>query len=783
LRAVLVPRNTRVRRNPVAYLLALVAALITLAAVPALAAAAPFTVDGAGDAPKSVAGPICMTAEGTCTLRAAIQATNAEPDPDTIGFSSSVFDGTVEIEPASQLPVIEEPVTISGDSISHGTYKGPSVGVITPTGARGLRVQADDVTVEDLAIGGGISGIEVLEGSEGFTATGDWFGLQANGNAVPIQGMGLVLRDGADGAIIGAGEHEAETRNVFTNSQVGIEVYGASKTKILGNYIGVGPDGSGPATVGIGVDVHNGPAAKAEETEIGGILSATEAGTPVCDGACNVITTDGSTAIVIYGEATGKRSVVRGNFVGLEADGVTPVGESIYDVEVSSGATCGDGPEVTIGGTSPTEANYIVGGHVGIYAEGAENFIAAGNAIGIDAEGEPSTSPEAIGIGLCAEGVTSTAHLTGNRMALADGVLGIDSSYGHADIVGNSIEGGIAGIVTTEDNGGAGDLIQGNTITDIERQGIELVNDSNVVIGNTITRAEWSGIALDGHTTGNRVGGDAPGEANTIVESGLRGEEEDGAITMFTRRGLRNEFAANTGSGNHGAFLKLFANPIEGEIANGIAPPTVAVARQSSASGTTAPEATVRVYAKASAEPGELGAQLAVVKADAAGNWSATYAKQAVGGLITATATKEGGTSELATLVAAALDPEEEKGGGGGGDNGGGGNSGGGSTNSASGGGTTGPPPPAAIAKVAPKLKITASPKKTTTATIATFKFKATNVSGAKFECRLDGAKWAKCKSPKTYKKLKPGRHAFRVRATASGLTGAIVKYQFTVKD
>lgn len=41
---------------------------------------------------------------------------------------------------------------------------------------------------------------------------------------------------------------------------------------------------------------------------------------------------------------------------------------------------------------------------------------------------------------------------------------------------------------------------------------------------------------------------------------------------------------------------------------------------------------------------------------------------------------------------------------------------------------------------------------------------------GSKFQCSLDGKKFTKCKSPKTLKDLKKGKHSFRVRATdASG--------------
>ena len=79
-------------------------------------------------------------------------------------------------------------------------------------------------------------------------------------------------------------------------------------------------------------------------------------------------------------------------------------------------------------------------------------------------------------------------------------------------------------------------------------------------------------------------------------------------------------------------------------------------------------------------------------------------------------------------------------------------------------------------------MKITAGPKKNSTATTAKFKFKADRRRRRSSNASSTEAKWAKCTSPKTYKKLKVGKHTFRVRATASGLTGAVAKYQFTVK-
>ena len=82
-----------------------------------------------------------------------------------------------------------------------------------------------------------------------------------------------------------------------------------------------------------------------------------------------------------------------------------------------------------------------------------------------------------------------------------------------------------------------------------------------------------------------------------------------------------------------------------------------------------------------------------------------------------------------------------------------------------------------------PDTKITKGPAKSSKATTAKFKFTAT-VAGSSFECKLDNGKWAKCKSPQTYKKLKPGKHTFQVRAVAAGLKDpSPAKYKFTVKS
>jgi hypothetical protein len=95
------------------------------------------------------------------------------------------------------------------------------------------------------------------------------------------------------------------------------------------------------------------------------------------------------------------------------------------------------------------------------------------------------------------------------------------------------------------------------------------------------------------------------------------------------------------------------------------------------------------------------------------------------------------------------------------------------------------PAPPPAPAHpsdtTAPKTTITKGPKAQTTSTTAKFKFKS-NEAGSKFKCKLDKGKFKGCRSPKTYKKLKPGKHVFKVRATdKAGNVGKPAKKKFTI--
>jgi hypothetical protein len=769
---VLVGGNRACRRSRpgTALIAALSCALVALAAVPALASAL-IVVNSAGDqsgAPRCEPG----AGPGECTFRAAIEEVDASQAFNPIEFSTSVFNGEVgsdEIQLASPLPPIENPTTVIGHPVS-GAFISPTVGVVAPAGGAALTVEANGVTVEDMAFGGGAMGIEISDGATGFKAKGDWFGLKLDASADPISGVELFLGGGAESALIGG--TTTNERNVFANAATGIEVQGASQGKIRGNYIGVGPTGLGAASLETGVRITDSTTSNAYLNEIGG-LGEPEAATHECVDACNVIATDEGQAVDLSGEgvpaATGPTKI-SGDYIGLGADGTSLVGENVYGVLAApSTPGCADGPAgVTVGGPEPDEANFIEGGRDAIFAEAVEGFSAVGNVIGLAPDGAESASPEMKAIGLCAGGVTQTAHIAGNQLSLGPDTRGIESIDGRAQITGNTINGGLFGIRTAVHSEGPGDTIIDNRIKGSRHNGLLIGNDSNVVNGNIVTGSGWAGILLEGRVNHNRIGGDLAGEANAIDESQL------GAIMIFGPESSRNEIAANTGSGNEEAFIQLFGQHGGTEEPNGnIKPPEFASARQSSASGAALPGSTVRIFSKMSAEAGELGARLATVTADSSGKWTAAYPAVPPGNLVAATQTKEGGTSEVSAPIAATADPvepEKEIQGGGG-------------TSGGSLGTGTPSPVPVPAKPTTPGVKITKGPKKSSKATTAKFKFAATPAAGATFECKLDSAKWAKCKPPMTYKRLKPGKHTFQVRASVPGApTSKPAKFQFTVK-
>ena len=333
-----------------------------------------------------------------------------------------------------------------------------------------------------------------------------------------------------------------------------------------------------------------------------------------------------------------------------------------------------------------------------------------------------------------------------------DGGIGIEARFGGTDIIGNFIEGAEFGVYTTVGpNAAGGTLIEDNVIGESLANGILLEGNSSEILGNAIYKSGAAGVRIRNsisfptvNSTENQIGGNSADSENNIRESGGDAIEIDNS---GGEGASQNEVARNKGEENAGLFIDLIGAQTNG----GILPPAFAISPQSSASGTAEPGALVRVFRKETAEAGELESFLGEAVADGAGNWKVAYPGQIpTGTIVAATQTNAaGGTSELATSTTTA-DPTT----GGGGAN-------------------PGAKDPKDDKNKDKKDKgkdgtlettIHKGPKARTRARTVKFRFSA-NQKGAKFECKLDRKKFKPCKSPKIYKKLKPGKHVFKVRA------------------
>jgi len=708
----------------------LLLALGCLVALPAIAGAATYTVDSVGDqADETLGDEECETSVNTCTLRAAIEEANESVGTaDAIGFEGTVFEGQLAdtITLSSLLPEIEDQASIEGGSCTtQAGPQGPCVGIQATGLSYGLSAEdVEGVVIEGVAVTGATTGIRAINKAEELTVRGSWLGVKLDGSNGTGANTGIWLDPGSDDATIGGSA--ASERNVVVNSAAeGLDIEGASDAVVRGNYFGVKPDGKTQAANGKDIEITDTVAFEAIENEVGATVAS---GAAPCDGGCNVISGATFAGIDLHGNggneepATGP-TVVHGNFIGLSADGTETVANASYGVYV------GKATNALIGGSENADANFIAGSSEGIAAENAEGFEAIGNVIGSGAAGAEITAP-GTGVFVINTNNANPVAVSGNVFEM-DGGVAIEARFGGTEIASNFIEGAEFGVWTKAGpNAAGGNLIAGNVIGESLANGIWIEDAQNEVLGNAVYKSGEAGILLELPVallfpTENLIGGNTSADQNNINESGgpaIEIVDESGN----TEEDSFNEVGRNKGAKNAGLFIDLV-----GDANAGILPPSIGAAKLAGASGSgAAPGATVRVFRKKTAETGELESFLGETEADGSGNWALTYGAAIPGETrIAATQTSEGGTSELAFA-------------------------------------TTEPEPVCACPEVTqrPQTKILKGPKAKTHAKKVKFKFTSSE-AGSTFKCKLDKKPVKSCKSPKTYKKLKPGKHVFKVWA------------------
>lgn len=403
-------------------------------------AAATFVVTNTGDG-------------GAGSLRQAILDSNATPGVDMIAFN--INSGQQTIAPTSSLPDISDPVVIDGTTqpgfagrplieLSAANYSGlPNRGVLHITGGgttvRGLIINRfRDPGIAILTVGG--NRIE-----------GNYIGTDATGSAATnCSGTGIAINNAPNNVIGGT---TPSSRNVISGtSSHAISVFGGGGNGniIQGNYIGT--DAAGTARLGnfsgiylgtsnntvggtfpgarniISAGVYAGIVMQVDETS-GNVIQGNYIGTDV-SGTVNLGNTDYGIAIfgssnnnviggtraaarnVISGNGWGvsiakditydrspSSNVIQGNYIGVAADGATPLGNRVRGVRLAGALN------TTVGGASTDAGNVIAftgpAGDNGA-GTGLEVLGGAGNSI----RGNFIFSNSRLGVDLDSDGVT-----------------------------------------------------------------------------------------------------------------------------------------------------------------------------------------------------------------------------------------------------------------------------------------------------------------------------------------------------------------------------------------
>jgi hypothetical protein len=342
-------------------------------------------------------------------------------------------------------------------------------GVRVSSGAANNTVGGTVAGARNVISGNGGDGIRIKDaGTDGNKVQGNFIGLNAAGAAAIGNDFGVEIDTGAANNTVGGAI--AGARNVISgNSGDGVLISGAGTTgnKVQGNFIGT--DVTGAADLGnefSGVFIFGGAA----DNTVGGAVA----------GVRNVISGNGfSGATIVDAGTTGNQ--IQGNFIGLNAAGTADLGNDSNGVDISVGAAdntvggttplarnviSGNAENGVFIVSSGTNANKIQGNFIGLAANGIAPLGNGENGVFIAA----AAASNSIG-GSEAGAGNIIAHNGG------DGVL-IGSSGGFAaagngnSVLGNSIfANGESGIDL-----GADDGVTANDASDIDSGPNDLLN-------------------------------------------------------------------------------------------------------------------------------------------------------------------------------------------------------------------------------------------------------------------------------------------------------------------
>jgi hypothetical protein len=279
---------------------------------------------------------------------------------DAIVFAPGVAAITVTSNGVTytDIPAIAKPIVIDGASGGAGRVE-----MIDGTGAfmAGFRVNANNVTIRNMAIHGFYPAAINVGAYSNITIQGNYLGVKPDGTTHTTGNVFGVNLDHSSYVLIGGSD--AASRNVIgMENTAGINIQHSDHVQIFGNYLGVGADGYSD----VGNCSADGSDFSCGAIVVNNLSHDIEIGSSA-PGTGNVIGMNHGDGIHIAGNgsdgSTPTNVSVSGNLIGVGADGFTIRGNggqaSNYNCGVKIFAASDDVVNNTIGGSVPGAGNVI----------------------------------------------------------------------------------------------------------------------------------------------------------------------------------------------------------------------------------------------------------------------------------------------------------------------------------------------------------------------------------------------------------------------------------------
>ena len=483
---------------------------------------------------------------GAGSMRQAIVNSNQNPGVDSIVFA--IADAIKSIQVKTPLPNITDQVII--DATTQPGYAGKPLvelqGSLLATRENGLSIQAGNSVVRGLAInsfpGDGI----LITGTGNNTIESNYIGTDLTGKLPrPNGGSGVQILESPSNRIGGP----AVGNLLSGNHLEGLRIWGTKSllNSVEGNFIGTDEVGSAALANRLsGVLIASG----ASGNYVGlGFVDATVS-------KRNIISGNLDSGIRI---SNAKDNSIKGNFIGLDSTGVTPLGNQT-DGMLVEGNSIGN----VIGANADNindvlEKNWIAGNKDnGIRLFNASNTRIAGNWIGLDIQGE--ATPNAAH-GILIDGKSSN-NVVGMEYGLPEAMRNVISGNARSgieifDSTGNRVSGNYIG--TSPDGLNAVPNLDGivvsrggvNNVIGFDINAVGGSNSGNVISGNT-RNGVWFVESSYNRVSQNLIGLAANGlvaipneHSGILISSGAHDNVIGTDLTEWTGNLHRNVISGN----------------------------------------------------------------------------------------------------------------------------------------------------------------------------------------------------------------------------------------------